>query len=379
MPCRPELGGVFCRLCASNASASMYYVAASEASPATCSPCRNFTPFLVLMFVGAVGAWVLLRVGRRVWLRSDKQRRERIARRWAAYGLGTKLKSVVSFYQIACKVSVVYQVVLPPETSALLAAFEVAISLGLDLTAPFECLGASSYLSRLQFWIFAPLLLAGSLVAIGVLTHRRDWRRGALWALPLIFKLMFILYTTVNLRAFEAFRCFDFGVDGRWLMADVQVACDSPEHATIIGWAWLAVLLYPIGWTATTAVLLAVARKAITGKARETALSRALSFVYGEYAPEFFWWEVLEMVRRFLLAGLMSIVNEGSVVQIVLATLFCILYLVIQLQAKPFKNPSDDYVALASSASLAVLFFSCVVLKVGTSTPLPDPSHALPP
>ena len=120
--------------------------------------------------------------------------------------------------------SVVYQVVLPPAVTAMLSSFEVVISIGLDLTAPFECLGASSYLQRLQFWIFAPLLLALSLVAIGLALRRRDGlRKGVIWALPLIVKLMFVLYTTVNLRAFEAFRCYDFGVDGRWLMSDVHV------------------------------------------------------------------------------------------------------------------------------------------------------------
>ena len=36
--------------------------------------------------------------------------------------------------------SVVYQVVLPPAVTAMLSSFEVVISIGLDLTAPFECL-----------------------------------------------------------------------------------------------------------------------------------------------------------------------------------------------------------------------------------------------
>jgi hypothetical protein len=125
--------------------------------------------------------------------------------------------------------------------------------------------------------------------------------------------------------------------------------------------------------------LLFVARRAITRKEQPTALSNALRFVYGEYEVAFFWWEVLEMIRRFLLVGLMSIVYEGSVVQLVIATLFSILYLVIQLQAKPFVDPSDDYIALASSASLAVLFFSCVVLKVGVLTDTPEVDAILPP
>ena len=87
-------------------------------------------------------------------------------------------------------------------------------------------------------------------------------------------------------------------------------------------------------------MLLYSARKAITGDHRPTALSRALSFVYGEYQSSFYWWEVLEMLRRFFLVGLMSILPpgfEGSVVQLVIAGLFCILYLVLQLHAQPFR------------------------------------------
>ena len=88
------------------------------------------------------------------------------------------------------------------------------------------------------------------------------------------------------------------------------------------------------------------------------------------------------MFRRFFLVGLMSILPpglEGSVVQLVIAGLFCILYLVLQLQAQPFKDASDDYVALASSASLTVLFFSCVVIRVGVLVETEEVKNILPP
>ena len=38
----------------------------------------------------------------------------------------------------------------------------------------------------------------------------------------------------------------------------------------------------------------------------------------------------------------------------------------------PYIHLSDDFLGLASSFSLAVLLFSCVVLKYGTLTELPD-------
>ena len=122
-----------------------------------------------------------------------------------------------------------------------------------------------------------------------------------------------------------------------------------------------------------------VARKAILGREEPTALSRALTFVFDEYRPSFFWWEILEMLRRFLLVGLMSIVLEGSVVQLMIASLFCILYLIVQLQARPFKEAGDEYVALVSSASLAVLDLCCVVIKVGVLAETPEVHKILPP
>ena len=377
VPCRPGLTGIFCIVCAnSTAQHPHFYAAASDTSPATCSPCEEA---FVLPFIAAVTAAIAPSALVLLGLRLPRTWRKRAARQFQVLDLSVKLKQTFSFYQIACKVGVVYEVTLPAAVAAFLSSFEIAITFGFDVTTPFECFGAGSYLQRLQFWIFAPLVLSIALFVCGTVLKRGRWRKGMLWALPLVIKLMFLLYTTVNLRAFEAFRCYDFGVDGRWLMADVKVACESPEHETIKGWAWLAIFLYPIGWTTTTALLLFIERKSILGRQKPTALSRALSFVYSEFEPAFFWWEVLEMARRFLLVGLMSIVLQGSIVQLVIAALFGILYLILQLQAKPYKEPSNDYVALASTASLSVLLWSCVVLKVGVLTDTPEVDAILPP
>ena len=78
------------------------------------------------------------------------------------------------------------------------------------------------------------------------------------------------------------------------------------------------------------------------------------------------------MVRRFLLVGLFSIVHAGSLLQLILATLFSLVYLVVQLQARPYKVLSDNYVALATSLSLVSLFFCCVILQTETLIEKPE-------
>jgi hypothetical protein len=280
--CRPELTGIYCQLCA-NKSKAHFIVPASEASPATCLPCDESFVLPATISVASVATLpAFLYGGLKLWHRLPAWFRNKVIRRWSLYRLGTKIKVLFSFYQIACKVEVVYQVSLPASVRALLKSLEVYIYLGFDFDAPYQCLGATSYLQRLQFWIFAPIALALLLCMIGSIIHCNA-RTGVTWALPFVIKMMFLCYTTVNLRAFEAFRCYDFGDDGQFLVADVEVRCNSPQHTFIKRWAWVGIFLYPVGWTAATALLLLAARRSIMGKRKRTALSHALRFVYGEY------------------------------------------------------------------------------------------------
>ena len=99
------------------------------------------------------------------------------------------------------------------------------------------------------------------------------------------------------------------------------------------------------------ATLLFCARKAIvSGKA--TPLSRATAFLHREYEPQFFWWELVDMSRRFLLVGLFVVLEPGTITQITLGTIVSAVYLLIQMQAAPYKNTTDDYLATAGSFAL---------------------------
>ena len=81
------------------------------------------------------------------------------------------------------------------------------------------------------------------------------------------------------------------------------------------------------------------------------------------------------MLRKFLLVGLFVTIKPGSIMQIALATIVTAVFLLVQLQAKPYKNASDDY--LASSASFAMLMlFVCSVLFPSTPPYLPLPTRA---
>ena len=71
----------------------------------------------------------------------------------------------------------------------------------------------------------------------------------------------------------------------------------------------------------------------------------------------------MEMLRKFLLVGLFVIVFPGTITQVVIGTIVSAVFLMVQMQAKPYLKESDDYLAVASSFSLTMLFLISLVYK----------------
>ena len=139
------------------------------------------------------------------------------------------------------------------------------------------------------------------------------------------------LYPLVTKVAFEGFPCYSFD-EGRlgFLMSDVSIECGTAEHGHVQLVAWLAVIAYPAGIMLFCVVLLFKAAPAlIAGK--KTPLTRATAMLHREYDPTCFWWELMEMLRKFLLVGLFVTLEPGSVLQITIGTIVAAAYLMVQV------------------------------------------------
>ena len=77
------------------------------------------------------------------------------------------------------------------------------------------------------------------------------------------------------------------------------------------------------------------------------------------------------MLRRFVLVGLM-VLAQGSIAQIIAGTLLSAFFLLLQVQASPYKHLSDDFLASAASFSLVVVFVCVYAFKDAALTTLPD-------
>ena len=152
----------------------------------------------------------------------------RAAQLSAQLSLRPKGKQLLGFYQIATRVSEVYDVPMPAAVARMLAVFEVLnVNIG-GVGLPLQCLGLGTYEQQLSTTMLAPLLLAGVLVlgfvvrsfascciATGDDTKRTVTRRhrqlanrgssrlgaGVLAALPWLLTLSFLVFPMVSSAA----------------------------------------------------------------------------------------------------------------------------------------------------------------------------------
>eukprot|EP00966_Prymnesium_polylepis_P148230 3424137-Prymnesium_polylepis.1 len=120
-------------------------------------------------------------------------------------------------------------------------------------------------------------------------------------------------------------------------------------------------ILWPVGVPVMYALLLWGSRAALS-KGNVTPLSRATSFLSGDYENRAFWWEPLEMCRKLILTGWVLLISEhAEQARVNVALLVSILFIVLRLSLKPLRwytlrEPFDEAPApVASAEFLAVL------------------------
>lgn len=86
---------------------------------------------------------------------------------------------------------------------------------------------------------------------------------------------------------------------------------------------------------------------------------------------QFFYFEVLDCVRRLLLASAIGVVSQNSAVSPVLGLIISLGYTYVFVELKPFKKLEDSFLGIVLAYSLVLFFFAALMVKVNVSF---DPS-----
>ncbi|KAH8050581.1 alpha-ketoglutarate-dependent dioxygenase alkB-like protein [Aureococcus anophagefferens] len=95
----------------------------------------------------------------------------------------------------------------------------------------------------------------------------------------------------------------------------------------------------------------------------------AFKFLWIDYEPRCFWWELVEVTKRVFFCAFLSIVQYGSKLQIFVALCASILYEAMLHQFEPFVFDEDDAIALTACWSILVTLLLSCMLRVGVLSP----------
>ena len=77
-------------------------------------------------------------------------------------------------------------------------------------------------------------------------------------------------------------------------------------------------------------------------------------FFYKSYERPYYWFEAVDMLRKFLLVAGLAMFEQGSPVQLMLAQLVCLIFLSLVLNTAPYKKDDVDFTNQASLVSMCM-------------------------
>ena len=282
---------------------------------------------------------------------------------------------------------------MPAQVEDVLEFFRLAIELA-AWNVHISCYGDSDIKAQIEFLMQWPIIAIAATPLVGLFlalifkhtTPREMWalglRRGERsfidtvllrYAMPLALLVLFFAFPQVTALAFRMFEpCTTFtdemGETQRFIVSyrkHYAITCPSSELTAAQSIAWLAIFLYPVGVIVLCALLLYVGRSTLLLEEEGTPYTRSIAFLHAPFRPTFFYFDLIELTKKLLLIGFASLIEPGSLTQMMVAVLVSILFLVLHLQSLPYRSNLDNVLSTMINLSLCIFFIWCLMLQMG--------------
>jgi uncharacterized membrane protein YwzB len=175
-----------------------------------------------------------------------------------------------------------------------------------------------------------------------------------------------MVFASVSTTVFDTFNCETFGDDPtHYMSSDQSIDCDDPTHKKYQGFAYVMIMVYPVGIPLLYFTVLYWNRKALQAEDRlaNTSLLK-ISFLWDTYEPEMWWFEVFECFRRLSMTGLLIFVFRGKASQIVVALIISAFSVVAFVHFKPYLKDENDSLAIVSQVAIFFTLFAALLKRV---------------
>ncbi|CAN0338896.1 unnamed protein product [Ascophyllum nodosum] len=332
---------------------------------------------------------------------------ERIKRLWSRVPLD-KLKILVVMWQILTVFPSIAAVEFPPVYSRFLSWIDVVnFDLGNVFSASCVFPGLNFY-QRLLITTLTPLALVGVLVMTYHIAKRRAGigmsgvvERRAAWSRHMAAGLLltFLVFTSASTVVFKTFGCENDAVAGKsYLRADYSLSCKTKTHIHYRIYAGFMLLVYPIGIPLLYAFILWKNRHLLnptlaaaarveqdnTGGQRRKHLSPLQEeelekmvklrrtnpellpsmFLWKDFGPDLYYYEVIECGRRILLTGVLIFIAPYTASQAAAACIFAFGSLLGFELLRPHLDPTDAWLYRLGCVVIFLSNFLALLIKV---------------
>eukprot|EP00478_Filoreta_tenera_P000012 GABV01000012.1.p1 GENE.GABV01000012.1~~GABV01000012.1.p1 ORF type:complete len:952 (-),score=191.12 GABV01000012.1:28-2883(-) len=286
--------------------------------------------------------------------------------------IANKLKIVVSFMQVISLMMVMLETPWPTSFKWLLSLFS---PLNFDVLqfSLAECFqdGYISHYTRLMALTLIPIFIFLAVAVfyyfpkkkqIGPFRPKGDTplernlkTRRALqkfWRIATF--AMYLIYPGVSAMILRTFVCKN--VDGKdFLLTDVLTECYTSEWQGYASWAWLMILVYPVGIPAFLLWRMYRSRSQFN----LPGVKAEIGLFYTPYHTSFWWWELVDMFYKLTIACMLAFVPRES--QLRIGMVIVVAYIAAILLVRPFRRKGDDRLFLLVQGLILIILYAGLI------------------
>ena len=349
-----------------------------------CLNCPAFTRVIVIsaviiaICVGIIGVYIAT-----ASTTTGKQLLDAILAKMSILGLQTKIKIIISFYQVIAILEPVYGIRMDKKFKAWFDFLRMFRFNLINFMIPSQCLGSMNlYIILSSLW---PFILISVLI-MGMIIHTAHRKKGTCFdrqiretirfkSLYLAIIVVYFTLPSVSNSIFDAIRCQSFlsndntGNSNSYLLADRSIKCDESDdmYEELLTIFWVFFALWPVLMPMLCGGILWYIRKSIMTDCI-TNLSDACGFLWRDYRKEMMAWELIDIARKITLTGLVLFIDieKGSekLLRVVIAAVISTTYLGLLALARPYKRTDDLHLSFLSVILQIACFLMGIVIQI---------------
>ena len=298
-----------------------------------------------------------------------------------------QIKIIISFLQICSSYTVAYDQVPWPD-------FFKDFSLGLGfinldflyVLAGSKCNMALPFLDRFLIHMAAPPMMIFALFLAYVMasfvvpccvpikealtvqmTEDLRTRKKQLqyrMSIKIAIFIMLLLYPGLATSLFLMLRCEEIPEVGLVLEQDYSVFCFTFLHGAYMSLVGIFMAMYVFGIPFFVFLVLHRNRKHLHD--RKSIYYEEVRMKYGglyvQYEQPYWWFEMTTLFYKMVITGALSIASPGTPLQLILANLVMLMYMLLVLRTMPYVHDVDDWMSFLTSLVLVLTTFAGFVL-----------------